>query len=115
MKRKDKILVAHDACVGEVRTAYGENIAKFTSRLLPFMVLMLTVHVHLKDPTSDDSVGMIEHAIQQYIDALVKAIGLTDEEIAVLFEGGLLDTLQERARTMYRLTDDKEDKEEAHG
>lgn len=114
MKRKDKLIAAHEAFVSEVRTAHGNYVAQFAQSMLPFMVLMLTIHTNMKAPNDERSVTMVEQALLQHAEALTKANGLSSEESALLFDG-LLDKMQDTARTMFCMTDDEEDKEEAHG
>lgn len=108
MKRTEKLAARHIDVVGEVATAYGQNLSKVAMNFLPFAITLIGLHMEAREPSSARVHNQAEALLTMMFIALLDLEKVPEDQYD-LAHATFFPMLMENAKSMYMFTDDEEE------
>ena len=108
MKRAEKLAARHMDVIGEVFTAYGQNLSKVAMKFLPFAVTLIGLHMEAREPSSA-RVHSQANALLTMMFITLLELERVPEDQNDLAHDTFFPMLMEHAKSMYMLTDDEDE------
>lgn len=108
MKRAEKLAARHIDVVGEIATAYGQNLSKVAMKFLPFAVTLISLHMEAREPSSARVHTQAEALLSMMFSTLLDLEQVPEDQHDMAHDT-FFPILMENAKSMYMFTDDEEE------